>query len=101
MDIDDTQFPQSGVDYTWEGDVIPSDDVHISPVSYPTSGSTPHTPISQVGSAKSKEKRSATAVQQLEPMELVQYLISAFTAQGASSTFTSNDNTTSKVLKIF
>ncbi|KAF6156910.1 hypothetical protein GIB67_005572 [Kingdonia uniflora] len=33
-------------------------------------------------------------------MELVQSLISAFTAQGASSTFASNDNTTSEVLKV-
>ncbi|KAF6138427.1 hypothetical protein GIB67_027999 [Kingdonia uniflora] len=33
MNLDYTQFPQFGVDYTWEGDEIPSDDVLIIPIS--------------------------------------------------------------------
>ncbi|KAF6167143.1 hypothetical protein GIB67_029781 [Kingdonia uniflora] len=85
INVNDTQFPQSRVDYTWESDIIPSYDVPISPVSQPTPDSTPLTPMSQLESTRSKGKRSAVAVQPLEPMELVQSLISAFTAHGASS----------------
>ncbi|KAF6169082.1 hypothetical protein GIB67_038579, partial [Kingdonia uniflora] len=49
---------------------------------------------------QSKGKRSAAADQPLELTELVQSLISIFTAQGASSTSASNDDTTSEVLKV-
>ncbi|KAF6165749.1 hypothetical protein GIB67_012646 [Kingdonia uniflora] len=101
ISIDDTQVPHAGVDYTWEGDAIPSYDVPISPVREPTLGTTSHTHVSQVGvRTQSKRKRLAATVQPLESTELVQSLITAFTAQRASSTSTSNDDTTSKVLKV-
>ncbi|KAF6134678.1 hypothetical protein GIB67_002079 [Kingdonia uniflora] len=63
-------------DFTWSsGNVIPSDDVPISPDSQPTPGNTPRTPVFQVRSAKSKGKRSAAVIQPLEPMKLVQFLL--------------------------
>ncbi|KAF6161279.1 hypothetical protein GIB67_009166 [Kingdonia uniflora] len=46
INIDDTQVPHAGVDYPWESEVIPSYDVHISPVREPTHGSTSCTPVS-------------------------------------------------------
>ncbi|KAF6153084.1 hypothetical protein GIB67_034806 [Kingdonia uniflora] len=49
MNVHDTQVPHAGVDYTWEGDVIPSYDVLISLVRKPTLGSTSCTLVSQVG----------------------------------------------------
>ncbi|KAF6157317.1 hypothetical protein GIB67_004255, partial [Kingdonia uniflora] len=91
MNVDDTQVPYAGVDYPWESEVIPSYDVPISPVRE----------FTQVGvRTQSKGKRSAVVVQPLKPTELVQSLISTFTAQGTSSTSTSNDDTTSEVLKV-
>ncbi|KAF6144387.1 hypothetical protein GIB67_024614 [Kingdonia uniflora] len=101
MNVDDTQVPQAGVDYTWEGDAISSYEPSFSPVREPTPSSTSRTLVSQVGvRTQSKWKISATTVQPLEPMELVQSLIFAFTAQGESSTSASNDDTTSEVLKV-
>ncbi|KAF6175916.1 hypothetical protein GIB67_003404 [Kingdonia uniflora] len=55
MNVDDTEVPNAGVDYTWEGDVnpsydvIPSYDVTISSIREPTPGSTSRsrTPVSQ------------------------------------------------------
>ncbi|KAF6153993.1 hypothetical protein GIB67_037697 [Kingdonia uniflora] len=96
MNVDDTQVPHTGVDYPWEGEAIPSYDVSISPVREPTPSTTSRT---QVGiRTQSKGKRSAAAVQPVEPSELVQSLISA--AQGSSSTSASNDNTSSEVLRV-
>ncbi|KAF6175093.1 hypothetical protein GIB67_039006 [Kingdonia uniflora] len=46
---DDTQVPHTGVDYPWEGKVIPSYDVPISPAREPTPNTTSRTPVSQVG----------------------------------------------------
>ncbi|KAF6141436.1 hypothetical protein GIB67_021252 [Kingdonia uniflora] len=101
MNVDNTQVPHVKVNYPWEGEAIPSYDVPISPVREPTPGSTSHTPVAQVGvQTQSKEKRSATTVQPLDPTELVQSFISAFTAQGASSTSTNNNDTSSKVRKV-
>ncbi|KAF6134785.1 hypothetical protein GIB67_002186 [Kingdonia uniflora] len=84
MNVDDTQVPLAGVDYPWDGEAIPSYDAPISPVRELTPGSTSHscTPAPQVGvRTQSNWRRSAAAVQSLEPTELVQSLISAFTAQ--------------------
>ncbi|KAF6158889.1 hypothetical protein GIB67_012306 [Kingdonia uniflora] len=101
MSVDDTHVPQAGVDYTWEGDVIPSYKQFISPLREPTPGTTSHTPVCQVGvRTQSKRKKSAAAVQPLELTELVQSLISVFTAQGVSTTSTNNYDTTSEVLKV-
>ncbi|KAF6141861.1 hypothetical protein GIB67_003232 [Kingdonia uniflora] len=93
----DTQVPLAGVDYLWDGEAISSYDAPISPVREPTPGSISRfrTPAPQ-----SNRKRSAAAVQPLEPMELVQSLISAFTAQGASHTFGSNDDTSDAVVQV-
>ncbi|KAF6168803.1 hypothetical protein GIB67_042110 [Kingdonia uniflora] len=90
MNVDDTQVPLARVDYPWDGEAIPSYDSPISPVREPTHGSTSR---SRTPAPQSNRRRSATAVQPLEPTELVQSLISAFTAQGASHTFGSNDDT--------
>ncbi|KAF6148187.1 hypothetical protein GIB67_011962 [Kingdonia uniflora] len=49
MNVDDTQVPYTGVDYTWEGDGIPFHDVPISPIREPTPGSISRTPMSQIG----------------------------------------------------
>ncbi|KAF6142439.1 hypothetical protein GIB67_039403, partial [Kingdonia uniflora] len=98
MNIDDTQVPLAGVDYHWDGKVIPSYDAPINPVRESTPGSTSRsrTPVPQ-----SNRRRSATAVQPMEPTELVQSLISAFTAQGgASHTFGSNDDTSGAVVHV-
>ncbi|KAF6136615.1 hypothetical protein GIB67_016071 [Kingdonia uniflora] len=101
MNIGDTQVPKAGVDYTWKGDAIPSYEPSFSPVREPTPGSTYRTLVSQVGvRTQSKGKRSAATVQPLEPTELVQSLKFAFTAQGTSSTFDSNEDTISEVLKV-
>ncbi|KAF6163690.1 hypothetical protein GIB67_036150 [Kingdonia uniflora] len=98
MNVDNTQVPHAGVDYPWEGEAISSYDVPISPVREPTPGTTSRT---QVGvRTQSKGKRSAAAVQPVEPTELVQSLISALTAQGSSSTSASNDDTSSEVLRV-
>ncbi|KAF6171382.1 hypothetical protein GIB67_009523, partial [Kingdonia uniflora] len=88
MNIDDTQVSLAEVDYPQDGEVIPSYDAPLSLVREPTPSSTSRsrTHASQVGvRTQSNRKRSATAVQPLEPTELVQSLISAFTAQSASS----------------
>ncbi|KAF6139564.1 hypothetical protein GIB67_015521 [Kingdonia uniflora] len=101
MNVDDTQVPHTGVDYPWDGEVIPSYEPYLNPVREPTPGTTSRTPMSQVSiHTQSKGKRSVTAVQPLEAIELVQSLISAFTAQGASLTSSSNDDTTSEALKV-
>ncbi|KAF6176133.1 hypothetical protein GIB67_023424 [Kingdonia uniflora] len=101
MNVDDTQVAHAGFDYPWEGEVIPSYDVPISPVREPILGSTSRTHVPQVGvRTQSKEKRSAVVVQPVEPTELIQSLISVLTAQGSSSTSTSNDDTSSEVLKV-
>ncbi|KAF6167584.1 hypothetical protein GIB67_031167 [Kingdonia uniflora] len=101
MNIDDTQVPHARIDYPWEGEVIPSYDPPISPRREPTPGSTSNTPVSQVGvRTQSKGKRSAVAVQPVEPTDLDQYLISAFTAQGASHTSGSNDDTSAEVVQV-
>ncbi|KAF6164342.1 hypothetical protein GIB67_029225 [Kingdonia uniflora] len=73
----------------------------FSPVRDSTPSSTSHTLVSQVGvRTQSKGKILAAVVQPLEPTELVQSLISTFTAQGACSTSASNDDTTFEVLKV-
>ncbi|KAF6159954.1 hypothetical protein GIB67_033038 [Kingdonia uniflora] len=103
MNVDDTQVPLAGVDYPWDGEAIPSYDAHISPVREPTPGSTSRsrTPAPQVGvRTQSNQRRLVAAVQPLEPTESVQYLISAFTAQGASSTSASNDDPSTEVAKV-
>ncbi|KAF6175476.1 hypothetical protein GIB67_021966 [Kingdonia uniflora] len=89
-------------DFAWSSSMesVPSTR-QSDPVREPTLGSTSHTPVSQVGvRTQSKGKRSVVAVQLLEPTELVQSLISVFTAQGASFTYTINGDTTSEVLKV-
>ncbi|KAF6160681.1 hypothetical protein GIB67_019621 [Kingdonia uniflora] len=96
MNVDDTQVPLAGVDYPWDGEAIPSYDAPISPVREPTPGSTSP---SRTPAPQSNWRRSAAAVQPLEPMELVQSLISAFTAQGASHTSGSNDDTSDPVVQ--
>ncbi|KAF6175628.1 hypothetical protein GIB67_022630 [Kingdonia uniflora] len=68
-----------------------------NPVREPTPGSTSH---SRTPAPQSNRRRSATAVQSLEPAELVQSLISAFTAQGASHTSGSNDDTSDAVVHV-
>ncbi|KAF6165286.1 hypothetical protein GIB67_042702 [Kingdonia uniflora] len=86
------------VNYSWDGEVIPSYDAPISPIREPTLGSTSHsrTPVPQ-----SNWRRSAVAAQPLEPTELVQSLISAFTAQGASSTsYASNDDPSTEITNV-
>ncbi|KAF6161494.1 hypothetical protein GIB67_009373 [Kingdonia uniflora] len=97
MNVDDTQVPLAGVDYPWDGEAIPSYDAPISPVREPTPGSTSH---SRTPAPQSNWKRLAAEVQPLEPTELVQSLISAFTAQGASHTFGSNDDTSDAVVQV-
>ncbi|KAF6169474.1 hypothetical protein GIB67_004755 [Kingdonia uniflora] len=68
------------------------------PVREPTLGSTSRT---QVGvRTQSKGKRSAAAVQLVEPTKLVQSLISVLIAQGSSSASASNDDTSFEVLKV-
>ncbi|KAF6166958.1 hypothetical protein GIB67_030651 [Kingdonia uniflora] len=82
MNVDDIQVFHAEVDYPWEGEAIPSFNVPISPGREPTPSSTFRTQVSQVGvQTQSKRKRSAATVQPVEPIELVQSLISAFTAQ--------------------
>ncbi|KAF6139459.1 hypothetical protein GIB67_018417 [Kingdonia uniflora] len=49
---------------------------------------------------ETQRKRPATAVQPVESSELVQYLISALTAQGSSSTSQSSDDHSSEVLRV-
>ncbi|KAF6166903.1 hypothetical protein GIB67_029126 [Kingdonia uniflora] len=101
INIDDTQVSQARVDYTWEGDAIPSYEPSLSPVREPTPGSIFRTHVSKVGvRTQLKEKRSVVAVQPLKPTELVQTLISALTTEETSSTSVSNDDTTSKILKV-
>ncbi|KAF6146711.1 hypothetical protein GIB67_008997 [Kingdonia uniflora] len=80
INVEDTQVPLVGVDYPWEGEAIPSYDVSISPRREPTPCSTSPTPLSQVGvRTQSKGKRSAVAVQPLEPIELVlQNMVSSY-----------------------
>ncbi|KAF6137289.1 hypothetical protein GIB67_036326 [Kingdonia uniflora] len=97
MNADDTQVPLAGVDYPWDGEAIPSYDVPISPVREPTPGSTSR---SRTPAPQSNWRRSAAAVQPLEPMELVQSLISAFIAQGASHTSGSNGDTSDAVVQV-
>ncbi|KAF6152028.1 hypothetical protein GIB67_010602 [Kingdonia uniflora] len=97
MNIDDTQVPLAGVDYPWDGEAIPSYDAPISSVREPTPGSTSR---SRTSTPQSSRRRSAAAVQPLEPTELVQSLISAFTAQGASHTSGSNDDTSDAVVQV-
>ncbi|KAF6175946.1 hypothetical protein GIB67_003434, partial [Kingdonia uniflora] len=97
MNVEDTQVPLAGVDYPWDGEVIPSYDAPISPVREPTHGSTSH---SRTPAPQSNRRRSAAVVQPLEPTELVQSLISAFTAQGASHTSGSNDDTSDAVVHV-
>ncbi|KAF6137223.1 hypothetical protein GIB67_030987 [Kingdonia uniflora] len=97
MNVDDTQVPLAGVDYPWDGDAIPSYDAPINPVREPTHGSTSR---SRTPASQSNRRRSAVAVQPLEPTELVQSLISALTAQGASHTSGSNDDTSDAVVQI-
>ncbi|KAF6177008.1 hypothetical protein GIB67_022898 [Kingdonia uniflora] len=46
MNVKDTQVPLAGVNYLWEGEVIPSYGVPISPGMEPTPGSTSRTPVS-------------------------------------------------------
>ncbi|KAF6169138.1 hypothetical protein GIB67_038635 [Kingdonia uniflora] len=90
--------PLVGVDYPWDGEVIPSYDASISPLREPTPGSTSR---SRTPAPQSNRRRSVAAVQPLEPGELVQSLISAFTAQGESSTSsTSNDDPSTKVANL-
>ncbi|KAF6138979.1 hypothetical protein GIB67_010705 [Kingdonia uniflora] len=96
------QVPLAGVDYPWDGEAIPSYDAPISPVREPTPGSTSclRIPVPQVGVlTQSNRRRLATAVQPLEPTELVQSLISAFTAQGESFASASNDDPSTEVVK--
>ncbi|KAF6166875.1 hypothetical protein GIB67_020309, partial [Kingdonia uniflora] len=97
MNADDIQVPLARVDYPWDGEAIPSYDVSISLVREPTPGSTSR---SRTPAPQSNRRRSAAAVQPLEPTELVQSLISAFTAQGASHTSGSNDDTSDAVVQI-
>ncbi|KAF6171882.1 hypothetical protein GIB67_011779 [Kingdonia uniflora] len=97
MNVDNTQAPLAGVYYPWDGEAIPSYDAPISPVREPTPGSTSR---SRTPAPQSNRRRAATAVQPLEPAELVQSLISAFTAQGASHTFGSNDDTSDAVVQV-
>ncbi|KAF6145882.1 hypothetical protein GIB67_028877 [Kingdonia uniflora] len=89
--------PLAGVDYPWNGEAIPSYDAPISPVREPTHGSTSR---SRTPAPQSNRRRSAAAVQPLEPTELVQSLISAFTAQGASHTSGNNDDTSDAVVQV-
>ncbi|KAF6154682.1 hypothetical protein GIB67_000566 [Kingdonia uniflora] len=96
--VDDTQVPHARVDYTWEGEVIPSYDVPISPVKGPTPCTTSRTQVDV--RTQSKGKRSIAAVQPVEPTELVQSLIFTLTAQGSSSTSASNDDTSSEVQRV-
>ncbi|KAF6141797.1 hypothetical protein GIB67_011182 [Kingdonia uniflora] len=82
MQVDNTQVSIAEVDYPWEGEAIPSDDSPISRVREhtPSSTSRSRTPASQVSARTQSNRKSLdTAVQPLEPTELVQYLISAFT----------------------
>ncbi|KAF6167962.1 hypothetical protein GIB67_020532 [Kingdonia uniflora] len=97
MNVDDTQVPLAGVDYPWDGEAIPSYDAPISPIREPTLGSTSR---SRTPAPQSNRRRSAAAVQPLEPTELVQSLISAFTAQGASHIFCSNDDTSDTIVQV-
>ncbi|KAF6144051.1 hypothetical protein GIB67_001847, partial [Kingdonia uniflora] len=97
MNVDDTQVPLAGVEYPWDGEAIPFYDAPISPVREPTPGSTSP---SRTPAPQSNRRRSAAAVQPLEPMELVQSLISAFTAQRASHTSGSNDDTSDPVVQV-
>ncbi|KAF6150771.1 hypothetical protein GIB67_020854, partial [Kingdonia uniflora] len=97
MNVDDTQVPLAGVDYPWDGEAIPSYDAPISPVREPTPGSTSR---SRTPAPQSNQRRLAAAVQPLEPTELVQSQISAFTAQGASHTSGSNDDTSDAVVQV-
>ncbi|KAF6156974.1 hypothetical protein GIB67_039735 [Kingdonia uniflora] len=97
INVDDTQVPLAGVDYPWDGEAIPTYDAPISPVREPTPGSTSR---SRTPTPQSNRKRSAAAIQPLEPTELVQSLISAFTAQGASQTSGSNDDTSDAVVQV-
>ncbi|KAF6165419.1 hypothetical protein GIB67_017901, partial [Kingdonia uniflora] len=96
MNIDNAQVPLVGVDYPWDGETIPSYDAPISPVREPTPGSTSR---SRTPAPQSNWRRSAAAVQLLEPTELVQSLKSVFTAQGASHTSGSNDVTSDAVVQ--
>ncbi|KAF6134345.1 hypothetical protein GIB67_005737 [Kingdonia uniflora] len=86
----------AGVDYPWDGEAISSYDSPISPVREPTPGSTSRsrTPVPQ-----SNRRRSVAAVQPLEPTELVQSLISVFTAL-ASHTYGSNNDTSDAVVQV-
>ncbi|KAF6164496.1 hypothetical protein GIB67_025322 [Kingdonia uniflora] len=97
MNADDTQVPLAGVDYPWDGEAIPSYDASISPIREPTPGSTSR---SRTPAPQSSRRRSAAAVQPLELMELVQSLISEFTAQGASHTSGSNDDTSDAAVQV-
>ncbi|KAF6134789.1 hypothetical protein GIB67_002190 [Kingdonia uniflora] len=97
MKVDDTQVPLAGVDYPWDGEAIPSYNAPISPVREHTPGSTSR---SRIPAPQSNRRRSAATVQPLEPTELVQSLISGFTAQGASHTSRSNDNTSDAVVQV-
>ncbi|KAF6169036.1 hypothetical protein GIB67_038533 [Kingdonia uniflora] len=100
INVDDTHVSHAGVDYPWECEAIPSYDVLISPGREPTPDSTSRTPVSQIGvRTQSKGKRSTVVVQPLEPTELVQSLIFAFTTQGASHTSASNDDTSAEVVQ--
>ncbi|KAF6145794.1 hypothetical protein GIB67_016243 [Kingdonia uniflora] len=78
MNVDDTQVPLTRIDYPWDGEAIPSYDAPISPVREPTHGSTSR---SRTPASQSNRRRSAAAVQPLEPTEVVKSLISAFIAQ--------------------
>ncbi|KAF6168189.1 hypothetical protein GIB67_011574, partial [Kingdonia uniflora] len=73
MNVGDTQVPLARFYYPRDGEAIPSYDAHINQVREPTPSSTSRscTPAPQ-----SNRRRSATAVQPLEPTELVQSLIS-------------------------
>ncbi|KAF6139142.1 hypothetical protein GIB67_009985 [Kingdonia uniflora] len=65
MNVDDTQVPLTGVDYPWDGEAIPSYDSPISLVREPTPGTTSR---SRTPAPQSSRRRSAAAVQPLEPI---------------------------------
>ncbi|KAF6166272.1 hypothetical protein GIB67_008700 [Kingdonia uniflora] len=97
MNVDDTQVPLARVNYPWDGEAIPSYDSPISPVRESTHGSTSR---SRTPAPQSNWRKSAAVVQPLEPTELVQSLISVFTAQEASHTSGSNDDTSDAVVQV-
>ncbi|KAF6149706.1 hypothetical protein GIB67_017439 [Kingdonia uniflora] len=73
--------PLAGVDYPWDGEAIPSYDSPISPIREPTPGSTSR---SRTPAPQSSRRRSAAAVQPLEPMELVlQEMVSSYEIDNA------------------